>query len=211
MVGMYSARRTAARPPPIIRRPRQRPLSRFHGQADQGGNPAPRQLAHLGQVGDQRGRGDVPTAGCRGQQVLRLPPHGAGAHEARDLAFELLDRAREPRDVDPNALLQVPRPRLAVPVLLGDWVNTAPRAASELMYGAKALPMISLKERFSSMTYLIPLRTTVLRLARRKPLRKRTGSVGVVGRASGGRFSGPGGHLALPAAAPLGSAADPRA
>ena len=117
------------------------------GQADQGGNPTPIQLAEFRQVGDQGVRGDIANPGRRGQEVLRLPPPGARANKPRDRLVDLRDRAREPRDVDPNALLQVPRPRLAVPVLLGDWVNTAPRAASELMYGAKALPMISLKER----------------------------------------------------------------
>jgi hypothetical protein len=119
MVGMYSARRTAARPPPNHPPPAPAPAVAIpRGQADEGGNPTARQVAQLGQVGDQRVRRDIPNARRRGQQVFRLPPHRAGADELRDFAFELLDRAREPRDVGPDALPQPLGARLAVPVLL---------------------------------------------------------------------------------------------
>jgi hypothetical protein len=97
---MYSAARTAARPPHTLRRPRTVPLSRFSGATPTSfGDGFAIELAELRQLAEQRRRDDRPDARNGAQQLFPLAPQGTGAELLAELVVDLLDLAAQPVDV----------------------------------------------------------------------------------------------------------------
>src|SRR2546426_916965 len=117
IVAIYSARRTAGRPPRIIRRSRHSPLSRLKGAMPTSAAIRRRfSWPSSGSSANEGVGGDVPDARRRGEQIFRLPPDGTRPNEALDIALELFNRPRQPRHVRGDTRLQPTIAHLAAAV-----------------------------------------------------------------------------------------------
>jgi hypothetical protein len=101
-----------------MRRPRKVPLSRLIG-ATPTRAAAPVEVAELGQLGDQRARGDRADARDRGQQVLGGAPHRRAPDGVVEVTLDPGESLVQPDKVGVEVALQAWVPSLAAAVALG--------------------------------------------------------------------------------------------
>ena len=113
---MYNTVRTCARPPQIVRRPRQGPtvaIERRH--AHQRRDLLAREGPQLGEFQHQRPGTHGPNARGTLQQVVVFPPQRAGPEQRLEVIVQRGQALVEPGDMRLNVRLETPaRPREAV-------------------------------------------------------------------------------------------------